>query len=71
MSEWFYLYFSKEWREREAPHTSSMFKCDFEGSHGYILHPEIAARNPEFQRFAISFYKEAAQDMVSTLTKKK
>lgn len=75
VSEWFFLYLNREWRAANAPHADGviapgMYTCHFEGTVGYNLHPSLACRNPEFQQFALSNYKEAAQDIIATLTKK-
>lgn len=71
---WFY-YLSKEWRDKEVPHTDIKYNkdgysCDFEATWGYSMHPAIMARNQEFQQDALQFKKEAAQDIVATLVKK-
>jgi len=71
ISEWFFSYLNKEWREREAQHTASLYKCNFDITYGYRLHPDIGIRSNDFQQFAVGFYKEAAQDIVATLTKLK
>lgn len=75
MSEFAFYYLDKGWRAQNAPHTDiewSMqgYSCDFETSWGYALHPELQTRSAEHNQFAITFYKEAAQDMHATLTKK-
>ena len=76
VSEMSFFYLSRKWREENAPHTDARwagpigFSCDFEAVWGYGLHPNIAARNQEFQQFAMAFYKEAAQDMHANLTKR-
>ena len=75
VSEMSFYYLSQVWRKTQAPHTDSFynkdgFKCDFEATWGYSMHPTIMTRNQEFQQFAIGFYKEAAQDMIATLTKR-
>lgn len=72
VSEMFYFYVSKEWRDKNAPHTDISinkdgFSCDFKASWGYGLNPAITTRNQEFQQFALSFYKEAALDTHATL----
>lgn len=72
---WFY-YLLKSWRDQNAPHTDVLwnpdgFSCDFDATWGYSLHPGITARNAEFQQFAMSFYKEAVQDIIATLVKRK
>jgi hypothetical protein len=33
------------------------------------MHPAIVQRNPDFQQFAMSWFKEAIQDLHATLTK--
>lgn len=69
ISEFWFYYLSKEWRAREAPH-NDFYTCDFEVTWGYSLHPQIAPRNQEYQSHALTFWKEAAQDVVATLTKR-
>ena len=71
---WFY-YLSREWRAKNAPHTDKEhwplgFDCDFEATWGYGLHASLLTRNVEFQQFALNFYREAAQDIHATLTKR-
>ena len=65
---WFY-YLSKDWRAVNAPH-NDQYTCDFAATWGYSLHSELLPRNQEFQNFALSFYKEAAQDIFATLVKR-
>ena len=69
VSEFWFYYLSKEWRATNAPHNDG-YVCDFECGWGYSLHQSIMARNQEYQQNAIQFYKEAAQDIIATLTKK-
>jgi SAM-dependent methyltransferase len=67
---WF-NYLSKEWREVNAPHNHG-YTCDFKlgtPTWGFSLHPSIAPRNQEYQMHALTFYREAAQDMIATLVK--
>jgi hypothetical protein len=71
---WFY-YLQKTWRMQNAPHTDVQhmkggFACDFESTWGYNMHPLLVPRNQEYQTYAVSWYKEAAQDIAATLTKK-
>lgn len=68
VSEMFYYYLLKEWREANAPHVP--LTCDFDATWGYTMHPEITIRNQEYQQFSLNFYKEAAQDIVATITKR-
>lgn len=75
VAEMAFYYLSKDWRTTQAPHTDSKwnpqgYSCNFEATWGYSLNPAIVSRTADFQQFAISNYKEAAQDMVATLTKK-
>lgn len=75
VSEMWFYYLSKDWRASNAPHTDKAhwaegFDCDFTATWGYGLHQTLLTRNPEFQQFALNFYKEAAQDIHATLTKK-
>lgn len=68
VSEFWFYYLKKEWRDANAPH-NDFYTCDFEVTWGYNLHQELLVRNQEYQTFAMTFYKEAAQDIVATLTK--
>lgn len=74
-SEMGFYYLSREWRKGQAPHSDiawnkNGYNCDFEATWGYSLHPQIMSRNTEYQQNALAFYKEAAQDIISTLVKK-
>ena len=69
VSEFWFYYLSKEWRTQNAPHNDE-YKCDFEATWGYTMHQALVPRNQEYQSHALAFWKEAAQDIVGTLTKK-
>jgi len=69
VSEFWWYYLSKEWRAANAPHNDG-YTCDFEATWGFSLHPQIQPRNQEYQMHALAFWKEAAQDMIATLTKR-
>lgn len=69
VSEFWFYYLSKPWREQNAPHNDD-YSCDFEATWGYVMNPALLVRNQEYQQFALANYKEAAQDMVATLTKR-
>lgn len=76
VSEFWFFYLSKEWRAGNAPHTDAKlwppgFKCDFEATWGYGLHPSLSVRNQEYQSFALNNYINAASDIIATLTAKK
>lgn len=65
---WFYT-LAKAWREGQNCVDESGLKCDFSATMGYGMHPAIVSRNMEYQQNAVQFYKEAAQDLIATLTK--
>lgn len=74
VAEMFYYYLSKNWRDTQAPHVDKKWNpegmdCDFSASWGYTYGPELTVRNQEYIQFALTHYKEAAQDMVATITK--
>ena len=69
ISEAWFPHLNAEWRKREAP-WSKLYKCDFDHTLGYGLHPAVINRNQEFQQHAVTFFKEAAQDIAATLTKR-
>lgn len=75
VSEMFFYYLSRKWRETQAPHTDKKhwpqgYDCDFEAVWGYSMHPTLGVRNQEYQQFAMGNYKEACMDTHATLTKK-
>lgn len=76
VSEMFYLYLNRVWREDNAPDNDIEFNpdgylCDFDHEIGYALHPEFAQRSKEEHNFALTWYKEAAQDLFARLTARK
>jgi hypothetical protein len=75
VSEMWYYYLLKEWRTNNCPHDDIDFNkdgysCNFDASWGYVLHPNIVSRNQEYQQNALTFWKEAAQDIIATLVKR-
>jgi hypothetical protein len=44
--------------------------CDFEVTWGYSLAQPWPQRNQETQAFALNHYREVAQDMIATATRK-
>lgn len=75
VSEMFWYYLDADWRKTQAPHTDKAFNqdgytCNFSATWGYGLHPQIMPKHAEAQQFAMTFYKEAVQDMHCTLVKK-
>lgn len=75
VTEWSFLYLNKEWRAVNAPHVDSVhvawgLKCDFGAVGGYGMHAALLTRTAEYQQYAIQWYKEAAQDIHTTLTRR-
>jgi len=73
VSEFAWFYLKREWRMANAPHTDYSnlkggYNVNFEVTWGYSLEPGVAMRNPEYQQIAMTYYKEACQDMIATLT---
>jgi SAM-dependent methyltransferase len=64
-----YAYLNKEWRAVNAPHNLD-YTCDFDHGYGFALHPTVAARNQEYQNYAVIHLVEGAQDLHVTLTKR-
>lgn len=70
VSEMWFATLNKAWRESQNSVDTSGYTCDFDHTLGYGLHPAIVSRNFEYQQNAVSFYKEAAQDIIATVTKR-
>lgn len=76
VGDWFYLYLNQEWRNGNAPHADFKhnkkgYKCNFERTVAtYNIHPSIQNRNQEYQTNALTFWKEAAQDIIAVIIKK-
>jgi len=75
ISEMWFNYLSKAWRDANAPHTDKSnwpegYGCNFECTWGYSINPALTSRNVEFQQFALNHYREAAQDIHATLTRR-
>lgn len=74
VAEMSFYYLSQTWRNEQAPHTDIKwnpegFSCDLAATWGYSFSSELAARHSEHVQFALQNYKEAAQDMHTTLVK--
>lgn len=72
VSEMWFYYLLSDWRKREAPHTDIEFNkdgysCNFQATWGYNMSPALAARNQDYQQFALANYKEAALDTQAQL----
>lgn len=68
ISESWYTFLDKEMREKFHPEETK-YKCNFVLTMGYGMHQSIASKHQEAQQHALIFYKEAAQDLIATLTK--
>lgn len=65
---WFF-YLDEAWRAGNAPH-NDQYKCHFPGTTWHFaLRPDLVSRASEYQQYALMNYKEAATDMIATLTK--
>ncbi len=69
IAEAWFPHLNAEWRKAQAP-WGKHYKCDFDHTLGYGLHPSITSRNPDYQNNAVTFWKEAAQDVICTLIKR-
>lgn len=78
VTEWMYLYLNKAWREGNAPHTDKAhwpqgYECDFDylcGSSWNPEHEDIKGKNEAMMRFVTRNFRDAVQDLHSTLTKR-
>lgn len=75
VSEFWLFYLNQKWRDENCPHADFKhwkqgFYCDFDVTWGYVLEPGVAQRNQEYQQHAMTYFKEACQDMIATLVKK-
>lgn len=68
VAEGWYFHLNREWREKNAA-WGKAYRCNFDITFGYGLHQLVATRNGEYQQHAVTFFKEAAQDVIATLTK--
>lgn len=69
ISEAWFMLLNKNFRDQQSFATDG-YTCDFEWTIGYSVHPAIASRNTEYQQHAITWNKEAAQDICATLYKR-
>jgi SAM-dependent methyltransferase len=75
IGEMWFFYLNQEWRDENAPHTDSKYwdkgyNCDFDITWGYALHQQLQTRSQDYVQHALTFWKEAGQDIQATLTKK-
>lgn len=69
VSEFWFYYLDKDWRAVNAPHNTE-YKCHLSVTWGYNMHPEIQARNSEYQQNSMKWWKEACSDIIAQITKK-
>jgi predicted SAM-dependent methyltransferase len=70
VSEWWFLYLQKDWREANAPH-NDFYTCDFDVVTGSGMAPHLLSRNDEYRSYAMQNYKEAIFDLHVTLFPRK
>lgn len=75
-SEFGFYYLDQAWRKVNAPHADyeqapgpQSYTCNFIWTYGYSLHPHIQNRSSEYVTHAMTFYKDACQDIIATLKK--
>jgi len=70
--EFWLFYLNAEWRKVNAPHDLD-YTCDFDGNPtwGYAPSAALVGRSYEYVQFALQHYREAAADMMATVTKSK
>lgn len=69
VSEMWVNYLNKAWRAANAPH-NDFYTCDFDSAGGHSMHPDLNARNAEFQQYAMRWFKEACSDSIIILSKR-
>lgn len=74
MGEFWFNYVNKNWRSTQAPHTDAdnvpgMYRCNFAGTQGSNMHPEVALMADEKRNHFLTWCKEASQDILINLTK--
>jgi hypothetical protein len=69
VSDHWFLYLRRAWREQNAPHTCDDYTCDFTATWGSQLDAYTLLRNQEYQQFAARYYRNACEDLIATLTK--
>jgi len=67
VSEAWFVMLNKGWREMQNCVDRSGLVCNFDHTLGYGIHPGIISRAHEYQQHAMTFWKEAAQDLIVTL----
>ena len=66
-----FLYYNQDWlKQNKLMHGDYVTTSNFDFTYGYNLHPNVSARNQEYQQYALQFYNNAATDLFVTLIKK-
>lgn len=68
VADFFWYYLNAEWRKSNAPHVP--LTCNFEGTWGFTMASPWNMKNTETQTFALTHYREVAQDVIATLKRK-
>jgi len=66
-------YLDPDWRKANAPHTDIQhnpngYNCHWACSYEYSLHQDLNGRNAEYVRWALTFFKDAALDLILTMS---
>jgi SAM-dependent methyltransferase len=69
VTEFWYYYLHKKWRDVNAPH-NDFYSCDFDFSVEYVLRKDLLAKSDPEKIFALTNFKEAAEDLVALLTRR-
>lgn len=72
-SEMGFYYLDPVWRAANAPHADikhnpNGYSCHWACTWSYSLHAEMAMKSQEMQQYALQWYKEAAQDIIASMT---
>jgi len=70
VSEMWFFYLDKQWRDAQAPHTNDLLSCDFTTTWGYSMGQHLLARNQEYQQMAMNSQINAVMDIHATLLKR-
>lgn len=79
ISEWFFLYLNKPWRDANAPHADKAnwplgYDCNFDGGAVTTVdpnHPELKGKHVDVQNYATRNFINVNVDAYATLTAKK
>ena len=70
VSEAWYQMLAKPYRDALTWIETGGYRCNFDVTLGYGLHPSMIGRVQDYQQHWVTFGKEAAQDLIATLTKR-